>query len=640
MNRELQPYNQIPNAFNGLIEQTLPSFSLEVPRVTVGVTFSAMCWTAVRDGAATMTASMTTLAVAIGLRGAFSSVPGLHHLFAVLTGAVGILAGGTFGANLGNAIGGRTGRWVGGFLTAGTCLGLTVLAIYNRDDKDRPSATAGLFGTVFYSCLRELMQGVVGKRIFPRLTLDSAKALRWEKNGDTARHGVRLGVNFVIYAFTCTLLNGMAAKNVVSANFGAPGQPTRVFSEESLMAYGFRSLNEASDAFFGVLMMALIFTENTRPTPDWGSCKGDDFPQWWKEVSSRVFMNLCIADIGWLLPKDAPKWLGAGLTAFTEFRGAMANMKPGEERHGGSLTLREPSQPWVRAGGRTTRGGGDCLLNAADGVLQGGEWTCLDPNALRARLRDRLLALVDEDPRLAGLVEYHLQQAVAHLNARAGVEGYQGVVDGDHLIAGLPEYVQMEFDECLTADDRMAYAARLLASPQQVRALLHSVANYYGRPGCYLPANLVPFLAQELNRPLALHVGSDVAMYDHNGVTVYHPIDGMRHIRHIVAGAGEAADHFERVQQLVLESRAEEAEFPPREDHIRHDLLLENDTDSKSSLSVASVYEVALGSQESDGSEEELSEHSGVRHHGLGDVIMNIRKPGNGSVQSPPKSRR
>jgi hypothetical protein len=603
MNRELQPYIQIPNAFNGLIVERLPSFSLEVPRVTVGVTFSAMCWTAVRDGAATMGASMTTLAVAIGLRGVFSSVPNLYHLLAGLTGAAGTLAGGIFGANLGDAIGGRTGRWVGGLLTSGTCLGLTVLAIYNRHDEDQPLATAGLFGTMFYSCLREVAQCVVGKRIFPRLTLDSAKALRWEKNGNTARHGARLGVNFVIYAFTCTLLNGIAAKNVVSANFGAPGQPIKIFSEESLMAYGFRSLNEASDAFFGVLMMALVFTENMRPTPGWCSGKGDDFQQWRTDASARVFMNMCIADIGWLLPKDAPKWLGSGLTAITEFRGAMANLKPGEERCGGSLTLREPSGPWVRAGGHTTRGGGDCLLDAVNGTLQNGEWTCRDPNALREGLRDRLLTLVDGDPRLAGLVEYHLQQAVSHLNALAEIAPYQRVVDGDQLIAGLPEYVQMEFGECLTADDRMAYAARLLANPQQARALLNSVANYYGRPGCYLPANVVSFLAQELNRPLALHVGSAVTMYDGHGATIHQSIPGMVHIRHLVSRAGEAADHFERVEPGVFNR--------PIDDDELYEVV--NGGNPPVEAEEEDEYEVAEGTDENGGAEldEGIPEHNG-----------------------------
>lgn len=555
MNSELQRldpnHRQNDNGIRGWHITRASSFSLPTP-ITAGATLSAMCWTAVRDGSATMVASMTTLAAAMGLRSLFFNVPGLHHLFAGLTTSVGILAGGSFGANLGHVIGARAGRWAGGLVAAGTCLGLTLLAVYHRDDKDQPYASAGLFGTVFYSFLRDVMQGVVGRRVFPRLALDSSKSLRWEKSCDTARHGGRLGVNFVIYAFSGALLNGIAAKNVVSANFGAPGQPLRIFSEESLMAYGFRSLNEASDAFFGVMLMACFFPENTRSTPGWCSEKGDDFQQWWKEASSRVFMNLIIADIGWLLPEGAPKWLASGLTAFTEFRGAMANLKPGEERRSGSLTWKEASEPWGL--GHATRAGGNCLLHAAGGIVLDGEWTCPNPESLRAKLCARVAALAGavDDPRVRRLVEYHLQQAVSHLHALAGVEGYRRVIDGDALIAGLPDDLQRGFRACVTADDRTEVAVQLLRDPVQVSALLNSVANYYGVPGCYLPADMVPFLAQELDRPLALHVGSAVAMYDRHGVTVHHSIPRMVHIRHRVAREGEAADHFERVEPCVF----------------------------------------------------------------------------------------
>ncbi len=537
------------------------SFSLPLP-LTAGTTLSAMCWTAVRDGSATMVASMTTLAVSLGLRSAFSSVHGLHHVFAGLTTILGALGARTYGAHLGDVIGGRSGRWMGGLLTVGVCVGLTLAAIYDRDDKDRPLVSAGLFCTMFYSLLRDVAQGVVGKRIFPRLTLGSSKSFRLEASCDTARHVGRLGVNFVIYGFTCTFLNGIAAKNVVSANFGAPGQPLEIFSAESLMAYGFRSLNEASDAFFGAMLMACFFSVNSHPTPGWCSGRGDDFQQWWKEASSRVFMNLAIADIGWLLPTDAPKWLASALTALTEFRGATANLKPGGERRSGSLTWEERAEPWGLAGGHATRAGGDCLLHAASGVVQDGEWTCMDPVVLRGNLRARIVNLADavDDPRVLRFVEYHLQQAVSHLHALAGEEGYQRIVDGDALIAGLPDGLQMKFKACVTADERTELAGQLLSDPEQARALLISVANYYNLPGCYLPDHMVPLLAQVLDRPLALHVGSTVAMYDGHGGTVHHRIPRMVHIRHVVACAGEAADHFERVELCAFPGPTEDDE--------------------------------------------------------------------------------
>lgn len=543
-------------ASTDLVIEHQTDFSLLPSSISGGATVWAMCWTAVRDGAATFSASVATMGLVIGMQSLLSAHPFLRHLLGPLTATIGGLAGLSFGRQLGGVVGERRGQWVGGGLAGATGLGLTLVMIYTQDTEEQGRAAASVFGTVFYSALRDFFQGVAGKRAFPRMTLNSGRALRWEPGNNTSRHTCRLGIGFFMYTATCALLNGVAARNVVSPNFGTPDQPLESFSADLVKTYGFRTLNEAWDAFFGGFMVAAMFPRSTRPGPGWCSGQGDGVEQWRKEAGSRVSMNLFVANMVWFLPKGTPSWIGPGLTGITEFRGAMANLQPRFSQHEAMAPERQPSSDvgWMRAGGMPTRGGGDCLLDAAAGQVVNGEWQCSDPDTLRQRLAARIEALANEedgwsDPRVRGLVEYHLQQAVAHVNARQGVEGYERVVDGDDLIDTLPLDAQRELEGCATRDQRIDRAGALQADPGHNRALLRSVARYYRTPRRYMPTNMVPLLAEVSQQTLALHSGASVVAYDHNGTLVEGDLPSTTvHVRHGVSAHGEAADHFERIQ--------------------------------------------------------------------------------------------
>lgn len=503
----------------------VPEERFHPPRPTYGAVCCAALWNAARDGSATMLACLVTLGGAIGVRALLSHVPGVRHAVMVLTASGNALAATSFGVRIGSLAGVAPGRWAGGALGAGA-LALTVVAIYQQGEEGEELAVAGLFATMVYSGMRDLLQGVVGRRLFPGSTLNAERALRWETSNNAARHGYRLLANLVTYWLSCAALNGLAARNVVSLQFGSHDQPLEAFSLDTVMSYGFRSLNEAMDAFAGSLLLAGVFDRSIDIQPRWCGGKGHDLPAWWREASARIFMNGSLAAVGWLMPRGAHPWLGATLTAVTVIRGALTGLKPPV----------------------STRADGDCLLHAVAGVVQGEEWVCTEADAVRQRLCEHLVQeAAADDPRTQDLVEQHLQQAVAQLSHEAQEPGIPSVLDGPALVSGLSDDARLAFGVCQTHEERIDAARWLLNNTDLRRGLLRSIADFYRVPRRYLPTAMVPFLAELLERPLSLDCGGVLTHHDAVGRRVQVAVAGAVRIRFSVSGSGDAGNHFERI---------------------------------------------------------------------------------------------
>lgn len=312
------------------LEMERPAFPLGRPPSCRAILCSSL-WSAVRDGSATMLSSLITLGGAIGVRTLLSHVPGLHHGFMLLTAGINGVAGATLGSHVGGVIAGRAGRWVGGAGGAMAGATMVVLAICQQDEEGQNAAAASLFATALYSGLRELFQGKFFKPQFPSLALPPGKSLRWERGSNTSTHVGRLGIQLMIYAATCTTLNGMAAKNVIGPTFGLADEPLDLYSLESTKIFGFRSLNEALDALVGSLLLAGLFRPDIHIQPNWCQGHPPSWHDWWHEASSRIFMNGGVASITRLLPQGAPLWLGSMLTSVTTVRGALANLRPSDK---------------------------------------------------------------------------------------------------------------------------------------------------------------------------------------------------------------------------------------------------------------------------------------------------------------------
>lgn len=550
-------YTRLAATSDPLQIERVADFSLR-ETITTREGLLAAFWVACRDGGATVFASAVALASTLAARLVTRYAPPTGHAFAALTAAGSGVAAGAFGSRLGEVVHGPRGKWVGGAVSTGLGAGLILAAVYSREEEDQALVAVGLFGTALYSVLRDVAQGVLGKRLVPRLTLDSGKALRWQRGDNTTRHVGRLSTAFSLYLVSCSLFNGLLARNVVSPNFGGVNQPFDELTRDSFISYGCRTLNEAMDGFFGVFLLYLFFPDHVRPGTGWCSGQGDDWSLWARETSGRVFLNGSISSIDRLVPKPASGWTGSVLTALTEFRGTLVHLQRPTTTRNGSVTLSaSPRQLPLNAAGLATGGGGDCLLHAAAGEASEGEWRCSGDAALRlrAKLCDRIRDLPAEQHRPQ--VEYHLQQVIAHLNAGEGIEGFERVVDGDALVDSLPAERRNALQGATSLEARTQLAATWLANPDDLAALLPSVANYYRAPGRYLAANIVPLLAQELERPLALQVGhvdtTPTRFYDSLGQEVDQAPPGTVYIHHGVSECGEAGDHFRRIEPLASE---------------------------------------------------------------------------------------
>lgn len=287
----------------------------------------AVLWTAVRDGTATLSASLITLGGLLGARSLLSSVPGVFHGAGVLTTAVNAVAAGRFGWVIGEAAGGGCRRWVGGAVCAAASVTLNVIAIWVVA-KDSGTTAVKLFGTMVYSGLREAIQGQVLKPRLPDMGLCSGRSLRWEGGSNTGRHVLRLGLQMVSYALICVSLNGIAQSNVVSPNFNTLDQSQASFGLQSLQAYGFRTFAEALDAVVGSALLLGLYRQDVEIRSQ-TRCRVENAPGWrdWaREGSSRMFMNGVVASITSMFGS----YLGTAsmLSAITTVRGALANVKP------------------------------------------------------------------------------------------------------------------------------------------------------------------------------------------------------------------------------------------------------------------------------------------------------------------------
>lgn len=516
-----------------------------------------------RDGMATFIASMAVLAVTFFWR---TPSPGGQHALAMSLAGAHLGTGAYFGAHLGNAIRGRTAGWIGGALLGLGGAALTLTNIYRahanstlEPDEAQAQVIRSLVSTALYSGLRDLFQGVVGRQLMPRAVLDDDRSLRCEKSRDGALHAMRVALVGILYLGSSVGLNSFAGKAVTGPLFQTPSEGDRDYALNSLKVAGFRAANEAVDGLMGVLGLMLFFHGAIQRVPAAGlHCPdADEMIVWAKDGSSRVWMNMLISGIDRHLPKSASDWGGAALFALTETRGTLTHMKPGRKQSA-KVENQAAELPGDLDLEYFTAGGGECLLNAAAGVVVAGQWVCADPRTLRQGLAARVRQMSDggnplEDPRLMDLAGAHLNDAVQHLTARAGEAGYELVLDGDALLEGLPIALRSSLEGALTLQQRTRIASNVLLDPVQVRDLLDSVANYYVAPGRYLSTNMVPILAAELGLPLAIHwhvPQNQSRMYDSQGHQIHQPVNGMIHIRHRVASGGAADDHFERLMGL------------------------------------------------------------------------------------------
>lgn len=491
-------------------------------------------WTCVRDAVATYGASWVGFAATLLARQVTRAAPDAVHVFSGLDAlAIGATTY-TFGSGLGTQGWHPHRRWIGG-VTAVACTALLLCTIYTEQNQDtRARLATSWFGTVAYSFARDLLQSQ-SRRIFPEVELVPSSRLHFEGGRNTCKHIARLTISMAIYTLTSIGLSPAVALNsILSANFSDMNQDLGLFASESSQVFGVRALNEGADVFFSTLMLACFFREDIRRGRAWFSNQGPTPTEMATGGSSRTSMNLLVNVLHTRLPIGAIPVL-QGLTVL---RAPVLNLQ---------------WRPWQLAHRCSTRADGDCLLHAADGVVDNHRWTCtrvqMRRDALRLAIRD--LAGRTEGDRMAegqALVEYHLQQAVQQTLADEGIQGFVPVLDGADLLSTLPEPLQMQLAGGVTVADREAVAGRWLADASQRRALLNSVADFYAEPGRYLPTLALPCLARVLGRPLALHEGEGTTY------TFYNPEgDGPFaepvHIRHAVSPQSEAGDHFERIER-------------------------------------------------------------------------------------------
>ncbi|MBU7574061.1 MAG: hypothetical protein KAF64_11950 [Hydrogenophaga sp.] len=517
---------------------------MEIPPLTVlpnslmsiGELALTATWMAVRDSLATIGACAVGFGATVGAREICQRLPGAHHAFAALDVVSGGATAFVFGAGASVERWRPTRVWIGG-AAAVVCVALTLAALYcDADANAQKGVATSYFGTVVYSLTRELLQNQ-SNRLFPEVRLDPRRALRWDGGRDTQKHLARLGIGMVTYATTSIVLSRwVTLRGILSSNFSAMDQELGLFSMESWFVFALRGANEGLDAAIGFVLLAVFFREGLRRGRGWASNHTDPLKTVLPRAGSRISTNLAVNAIQSLIPDKG--WYLPALQGPTAARGALLNLKQGR---------------WQPADGHLTRGDGNCLLHAAGGEINHGEWVCADPWALRADLCEEIRRLADseDDNRVAqgrAFVEHHLQQAVAHLNAQAHVPGFEPVQDGSRLLRTLPVGLQTALGPCTTHDQRVRVAGQWLADDTQRGALLDGVAAFYAGDDTYLPTLVLPCLARTLQQPLALHVGDTDLMYDADGNVVDQPAEGTVHIRHTVSHRGETGDHFERVQ--------------------------------------------------------------------------------------------
>lgn len=517
---------------------------MEIPPLTVlpnslmsiGELALTATWMAVRDSLATIGACAVGFGATVGAREICQRLPGAHHAFAALDVASGCATAFVFGAGVSAERWCPTRAWIGG-AAAVVCVALTSAALYSDEDAHAQKGVAtSYFGTVVYSLTRELLQNQ-SNRLFPEVRLDPRRALRWDGGRDTQKHLARLGIGMVTYATTSIVLSRwVTLRGILSSNFSAMDQELGLFSMESWFVFALRGANEGLDAAIGFMLLAVFFREGLQRGRGWASNHTDPLKTVLPRAGSRISANLAVNAIQSLIPDKG--WYLPALQGPTAARGALLNLKQGR---------------WQPADGHLTRGDGNCLLHAAGGEINHGEWVCADPETLRAALCEEIrnLATSQQDTRVTEgrtLVANHLQQAVAHLNALAPVPGFEPVQDGSRLLQTLPVGLQTALNLCTTHDQRAQVAGQWLADDTQRGSLLDGVAAFYAGDATYLPTLALPCLARALNRPLALHVGDTDTLYNRHGDVINAPAEGTVHIRHTVSQHGEAGDHFERVE--------------------------------------------------------------------------------------------
>jgi hypothetical protein len=309
-------------------------------------------WTGVRDAGCTLVASGGGFLATLLARTTCAAMQPLHILYSGLNvfalGATSFVFAGGVDSQ------GRVQRpWTGAVVAVG-CTGLMLYAIY-RDLQDPDSwekKACGMFGTLVYSLLRELLQNQ-GRRFCPELGVQSHRKLRWE----CSRHAARLIMGSMIYGGFSALLNGWLQRSIVSSNFGAMDQALEPFTLDSWRTYGLRSLNEGVEGFICVLLLGAVFCKDLESRQGACSNRHDDTRTALVRGSSRAATNGFINSISTAIPSTSVAL--ALLQGLSSFRSAILGAKPTPpasergERPPGQATDLEMGDPGLPEGSDT-----------------------------------------------------------------------------------------------------------------------------------------------------------------------------------------------------------------------------------------------------------------------------------------------
>lgn len=517
----------------------------------------AACWATglvkvpLRDGVATFLASLLPIAIKM-------AYPQLG-VGALLTSAAAQGVGGYFvGSKVGGAMA-ENRSWglhpAGSHVPTALGAGLSALSVLNilqfvqmggskNGAQEQAKMANSVVGTTLYSGVRDVFQSLIGKRIFSQLTLPEDKKLRLECSKNTARHALRLALGLAAYTMS-SMTAGSLLGRFVNESIPDSGEAI-AFSEEMVVAAG-RALNEALDAFFGSVAMLLVFSDNVEvKAPIKNRPNLDDIKSVAYDIASRLFQNHTIGFASREFDKlnkvtaselDPRKAFAVGLT---HMRGSVLNISPS----------RPPAL--LLAGGKGTRGDGDCLLHAVAGLQSWTEWRVNDPDSLRQRLADEIY-IGASNRYVREIARNYLLDVVLHLNNTIPVgdvrEAGAHVHEGNAMLRALSRDLQLGLTRIAVdmIDYKWGPNEVLPKLEKLIDRSLADIAQYYAVGARDLPVHAVPLLADLLEIPIVLHQpGGGVESYSGaDEEAAEHELPNAVHIRFLVLPSGRG--HFERV---------------------------------------------------------------------------------------------
>lgn len=568
-------------AIGGGIREAIDQYRADLKRAFVACWATGLVKVPLRDGVATFLASLLPIAIKM-------AYPQLG-VGALLTSAAAQGVGGYFvGSKVGGAMA-ENRSWglhpAGSHVPTALGAGLSALSVLNilqfvqmgggkNGAQEQARMGNSVVGTTLYSGVRDVFQSLIGKRIFSQLILPEDKKLRLECSKNTARHALRLALGLAAYTMS-SMTAGSLLGRFVNESIPDSGEAI-AFSEEMVVAAG-RALNEALDAFFGSVAMLLVFSDNVEvKAPIKNRPNLDDAKSVAYDIASRLFQNHTIGFASREFDKlnkvtaselDPRKAFAVGLT---HMRGSVLNISP----------CRPPAL--LLAGGKGTRGDGDCLLHAVAGLQSWTEWRMHDPNSLRQQLANRIRDGA-RDQYVREIARNYLLDVAIHINNVVPVSNFHeedahegneqqrllsvvshkrlgemgghvradkhNVHDGNAMLGALSPALQARLMH-IAADMINPIAGfdnAVLKIEELIDEVIKQIAAYYRVSARDLPVHAVPLLADLLETPIVLHQpGGGVESYNGAGEeAAEHELPNAVHIRFLVLPSGRG--HFERV---------------------------------------------------------------------------------------------